>query len=72
MASYYLKENLDIVLSLLNRLNEKSKPKYRLFSDSLTKIEGILNSKSVMYSIMPDGKIYKLVFLLIKVEAFRT
>lgn len=52
-------EDLDIVMNLLNKLLKKSKQKYRLFGDSLKKINGILNSKRILYSTTTNGKVYK-------------
>lgn len=52
-------EDLDIAMNLLNKLLKKSEQKYRLFADSLKKLNGMLNSNQILYSSTTDGKVYK-------------
>ena len=57
-------EDLDIVMNLLNKLRPKSEQKYRLFSDSLNKINGILNANQIFYSSTTNGEVYKASILI--------
>lgn len=57
-------KSLDIVLKMINKLSKKSERKYPLFADSLKKINGILNSKQILFSTTIDGKVYKTAILI--------
>jgi len=62
---------LDVAMNLLNRLLKRTESKYRLFADSLSKINGMLNTNRILYSTTTDGKIYKAGIFVDKAHGIR-
>lgn len=57
---------IDVALSAINKLKKKNERKSRLFVDTLNKLDALLKTKQVYYSITGNGKIYKAAIVLDK------